>query len=49
VGDVATTRRDFGDGVLGRATAFLYWHLVVEPRRCLVDDDRILGRGPYGG
>jgi hypothetical protein len=34
VGDVATTRRDFGDGVLGRATAFLYWHLVVGVLLC---------------
>jgi uncharacterized membrane protein YesL len=34
VGDVATTRRDFGEGTLSRAAAFVYWHLVVGVLLC---------------
>jgi hypothetical protein len=34
VGDVATTRRELGEGALGRATAYVYWHLVVGVLLC---------------
>jgi hypothetical protein len=29
-GPAEGARREFGEGVLGRATAFVYWHLIVE-------------------
>lgn len=34
MGDVGTVRRELGEGVLGRATAYVYWHLVVGVLLC---------------